>query len=77
MVFTVLSEQEYTAFLKHAQHNNFSQSLATKNIRTALGDTVHLVGLLHNGRIIAASLLIESAGFLGYRRFYAPRGFLF
>ncbi|MGL5540834.1 MAG: peptidoglycan bridge formation glycyltransferase FemA/FemB family protein [Erysipelotrichaceae bacterium] len=76
MEWQVLSEDVYASFAQHSSYNHFSQSLATKHIRERLGEVVHLVGLVDQGEVVAATLLIESAGFLGKKRFYAPRGFL-
>lgn len=76
MEFSVLDEKEYRSFYDHFEEASFMQSVELGNLKKDYGNIIHLVGVKKNGKVIAASLLIQAKTIFGRSTFYAPRGFM-
>ena len=74
--FTTLEKNEYQRFYQKHPLSSFMQSVQLGDLKEELGDITHYVGLKEKGKIIAATLILEESSILGYKTFYAPRGFL-
>lgn len=74
--FSVLNEQEFSLFASNHPQASFMQTVELGNLKKEFGNKVHLVGVKEKKQIVAATLLLEEQSFLGYKSFYAPRGYL-
>ena len=72
-----IEKDEYENFVKNHKKSHFLQSYAWGEFaEKAKGMKAHYVGLKENGKLVAASLLLEKALPLGYSYLYSPRGFV-
>lgn len=62
MIFTELTEAEFTKFERHAATGNFFQSVARAELRRKMGFITHLVGVKSSSaadQVLAAALIVE------------------
>ena len=72
-----IEKDEYENFVKNHKKSHFLQSYAWGEFaQKAKGMKAHYVGLKDNGKLVAASLLLEKSLPLGYSYLYSPRGFV-
>ena len=76
MEFLVLNEKDYKNFYDNYSDSSFMQSIELSHLKKEYGNVIHLVGVKQNGKIVAASMILESKTILGKRMFYAPRGLM-
>ena len=76
MEFLVLNEEDYKNFYDNYSDSSFMQSIELSHLKKEYGNVIHLVGVKQNGKIVAASMILESKTILGKRMFYAPRGLM-
>ena len=76
MEFTTLSEKEFEEFIKNHPQSSFMQTVELANLKRDLGDIPHFLGVKKKNKVIAATLILEEKSILGYKTFYAPRGYL-
>lgn len=74
--FTELSKEEYKKFYDKHPQASFMQSIELGNLKEELGDISHYLGIKKDKKVVAATLILEEPSILGYKSFYAPRGFL-
>lgn len=71
-----LDQKEFNKFAtKHPQYS-FLQSIEHGNLKIAMGNPVYYLALKKAGKIVAATLIVETKLFFKYKSFYAARGFL-
>lgn len=76
MKFTTLTEKEFIKFSKNNPQSSFLQTIELANLKKELGSIPHIVGVKENEKVVAATIILEEKSILGYKTFYAPRGFL-
>ena len=76
MEFTTLTEQEFTKFAKNHPQASFMQTIELANLKEELGGIPHIVGVKEKNKVIAATIIVENKALLGYKTFYAARGYL-
>lgn len=76
MEFCVLSKEEYRAFFNEHPQASFMQSVELSELKEEYGSKPHFVGIKQDGKVVAASLILEDKAALGQKEFYAPRGLL-
>ena len=76
MIFTELTEEEFTNFADNHPQKSFFQTKEIAKLRYSNGWNYHYVGVKQDNEIVAATLLLSKKRKLGYYEFYAPRGFL-
>lgn len=74
--FVSLDKKDYEEFFNHHNQASFMQSVQLGNLKEELKETPHYVGVKRNGKIVAATLILEQSFFFNWKTFYAPRGFL-
>ena len=52
------------------------QTIELANLKKELGSIPHIVGVKEKNKVIAATIILENKAILGYKTFYAPRGYL-
>lgn len=76
MEFRKLTEKEFSDFeVKHEQ-SNFNQTIQWGKLKKYNGWDWHLLGLVDNKKVVAASLVLSKKTPIGKNMFYAPHGFL-
>ncbi len=76
MEFVVLKEEEYQTFYNSNEQSSFMQSVGLAHLKASYGEGIHYVGVRDKGKVIAASLLLETKTIFGKSMFYAPRGLI-
>lgn len=76
MEFTTLTEKEFIKFSDKHPQSSFLQTIELANLKKELGSIPHIVGIKENKKVLAATIILEEKSILGYKTFYAPRGFL-
>ena len=76
MIFTTLTEEEFTPFYLNHPLKTFLQSPDIASLRKKSGWDVDFVGVKKDNVIIAATMLLSKQQFMKQYEFYAPRGFL-
>lgn len=76
MIFTELTEEEFTKFADNHPQKSFFQTKEIAKLRYSNGWNYNYVGVKQDNEIVAATLLLSKKRKLGYYEFYAPRGFL-
>lgn len=76
MEFTTLTTKEFTQFSEKHPQASFMQTIELANLKKELGSIPHILGVKENKKILAATIILEEKSILGYKIFYAPRGFL-
>lgn len=76
MMFTELTENEFTLYADSHPQKSFFQTKEIASLRNSNGWDYYYVGLKEEDKIIAATLLLRKKRRFGYYEFYAPRGFL-
>lgn len=76
MEFTTLTEKEFIKFYEKHPQSSFLQTIELANLKKELGSIPHIVGVKEDKKVLAATIILEEKSFLGYKTFYAPRGFL-
>lgn len=76
MELMVLDKLQFEEFLTHHQHSNFLQSSKMETAYKLNNWNVTYLGLVQNGKIKAATLLLSIKNRIGKNYFYAPRGFI-
>lgn len=71
-----LSEKEFTNFASKHKYANFMQTVEMYNFKKESNPNNYLLGLTDGDKIIAATSIYGTKGFMGKYNFYAPRGFL-
>lgn len=74
--FVNLSEDEFRNFIKKHEQSSFMQTIELGNLKKELGDLYYLFGVKEKNNVVAATLILEEPSILGYKSFYAPRGYL-
>lgn len=74
--FVILSENQFYTFSTEHEYESFMQTVELANLKKELGDIPHFLGVKEKGKIVCATLILEENSILGYKSFYAPRGFL-
>ena len=74
MKFLVLNDTEYTEFFSSHPLRSFMQTIEWTNLKAKNGWKKHLVGVIENNKIIAATLLLSRQTPIKKNIFYAPRG---
>lgn len=76
MEFTKLTEKEFKTFSSHHPQESFLQTIELVNLKKDLGSIPHILGVKEKNKVVAATIILEEKSILGYKTFYAPRGFL-
>ncbi|MEG1987338.1 MAG: peptidoglycan bridge formation glycyltransferase FemA/FemB family protein [Bacilli bacterium] len=76
MEFRVLSKKEYSDLASHHELASFMQTIELANLKMSQGETIHLVGVMDKGQVVAGALLEEKKLLFHKSSFYSPRGFL-
>jgi len=76
MEFTTLTEKEFIKFSKNHPQASFMQTIELANLKKELGNIPHILGVKEKGKVVAATIILEEKSILGYKTFYAPRGYL-
>ena len=76
MEFKQLNEYEFKSYIKDSPYTSFMQTPELAHLKEESGNIIHYVGVLKEGKIVAASLLLESKSKFNKRMFYAPRGLM-
>lgn len=59
MIFTKLTQAEFTKFERREPTGNFFQSVPRAEVRSSMGFTTHLVGVKDSKKVLAAALIVE------------------
>ena len=76
MEFRRLSEEEFVNFEKNHPYSNFNQTVEWGRLKRCNGWDSHLLGMVDNGKVVAATLLLSKTTPIKKNMFYAPHGFL-
>ena len=76
MEFRKLSEEEFKNFEKNHPYSNFNQTVEWGRLKQYNGWDSHLLGMVDNGKVVAATLLLSKTTPIKKNMFYAPHGFL-
>ena len=76
MEFVELNKEEYSEFARTHPLRSFFQTVEMEKLGNYGGWTSYYVGIKENQKIIAGCRMMSYKNRLGYRYFYAPRGFL-
>ena len=77
MVFTELTEKEFTKFVDSQTTKNFFQTIMMKKRLDSEGVKTFLVGVKDDNKVVAASLIAETNhSFMGKKTFEAYKGFI-
>ncbi len=76
MEFCTLNEKEFRKFLNNSPERTFLQTPEIGKLREKMGWSVEYLGVKHNKKIVAATMMASIKRYFGFREFYAPRGFL-
>ncbi len=74
MEFVNLTPEEFTIFADNHPDKSFFQTTKIAELRAQNGWTPHYVGVKKSGEILAATMMVSKATFMGYQTFYAPGG---
>lgn len=77
MEFSILSEEDFREFSKSYPEASFMQTVELAHLKEDyLGSRVHYVGVIKEGKLVAASMILEDITIFHKKKFYAPRGLL-
>lgn len=76
MELVKLNKKEFAEFARKNPQYSFMQSTEHGDLKEEMGNIVHYLALKKAGKILAATLIVESKLFFKYKSFYAARGFL-
>ena len=76
MILESITKEEFDAFAKTLNCQNFFQCGAMKDFFDANNQENYLIGLKDNNKLVAATLLIYRSSFLGKKMFEATKGFI-
>lgn len=74
--FTKIKRDEFEKFVSNYDQASFLQTVELANLKEELSDVPHFLGVKKDKKLVAATILLEEKSILGYKTFYAPRGFL-
>ena len=76
MKFVELDENEFEKFASKHPLRTFMQTKEIAELRRANGYDIYYVGVKKNKKILCATMMTSIKSYFGYKKFYAPRGFL-
>lgn len=76
MEFIELNEMEFESFASSHPLRTFMQTKEIAELRKSNGYDVYYVGVKKDNKIVCATMMSSIKSYFGYKKFYAPRGFL-
>ena len=76
MKIVSLKPNEFEQFTKNHPLKNYYQTIEYGNLMKNFGFNALYIGIIHNKKIIGASLILNRPIFMGFKYGYAPRGLL-